>query len=248
VNLSPDFGWLLVAGFIAQLVGRSAGMGYGLTASTFLAALGLPPALASATVHGAVLVRCGVLATANGWFRHLHRRILLSLLLPGVAGAVIGASLLTQVAAEKLRPLVWAYLLVTSLFVLGRILLSRAPLTPGATRPALGAAAGTLDAIGGGGWGTLIASGMVARGMTQEVAVATATAAEVFVAAAVSVTLGIHFGLPPLDLVAALLIGGALGTPLASWVIPRVPQRAAVIPVALVVFALGTTGLVTSLT
>ena len=248
MNLSPDFGWLLAVGLVAQLVGRSVGMGYGLTASTFLAALGLPPALASATVHGAVVVRCGVLSAANGWFRHIDRRVIWSLLLPGVAGGIAGASVLVQVSAEALRPLVWAYLLVTSLFVLGRIILNRPPLTPGAPGPALGAAAGALDAIGGGGWGTLISSSMVARGLSQELAARIASAVELFVATAISVTLGVHFGAPPLDLVAALLIGGAIGTPLATWVTRHVPQRAAVISVALVVFALGTTGLVASLT
>lgn len=248
MNLSPDFGWLLVAGLVAQLVGRTVGLGYGLTASTILATLGLPPALASATVHGAVVIRCGVLSTTNGWFRHLDRGVFWSLLIPGVAGGVAGASLLTQISAETLRPLVWAYLLVTSLFVLGRLILNRPPLTPAAPKVALGAAAGALDAIGGGGWGALIASSLVARGLPQEIAVRIANAVETFVAAAICVTLGIHFGPPPLDLVAALLIGGAVGTPLATWVIRNVPQRPAVISVALVVFALGTTGLVTSLT
>lgn len=248
MSLSPDFGWLLAVGFVAQLVGRSVGMGYGLTASTFLAALGLPPALASATVHGAAIVRCGVLGTTHGWFRKIDRRVFWSLLVPGVSGGIAGALVLTRVSAQTLRPLVWAYLLVTSLCVLGRIIMNRPPLTAPAPKPVLGAAAGALDAIGGGGWGALIASSLVARGVAQERALNVAHAVELFVAVAISVTLGLHFGAPPLDLVAALLIGGAVGTPLATWVIRHVPQRPAVISVALVVFALGTTGLVTSLT
>ena len=47
------FGLLAVAlaGFGAQLVDGSLGMGYGLTSSTLLIAIGLAPAMASASVH-----------------------------------------------------------------------------------------------------------------------------------------------------------------------------------------------------
>ena len=39
------------AGFIAQLVDGSLGMGYGVTSTSLLLTLGLAPALASASVH-----------------------------------------------------------------------------------------------------------------------------------------------------------------------------------------------------
>ncbi|TMB74729.1 MAG: sulfite exporter TauE/SafE family protein, partial [Chloroflexi bacterium] len=39
------------AGFVAQLVDGSLGMGYGVTSTSLLLTLGLAPALASASVH-----------------------------------------------------------------------------------------------------------------------------------------------------------------------------------------------------
>ena len=39
--LPPDFGWLVVVGLAAQLVDRSLGSGYGITASAFLVTLTL---------------------------------------------------------------------------------------------------------------------------------------------------------------------------------------------------------------
>jgi uncharacterized membrane protein YfcA len=42
---------LAVAGFLAQLVDGSLGMGYGITSSTILIFIGLSPAAASASVH-----------------------------------------------------------------------------------------------------------------------------------------------------------------------------------------------------
>jgi hypothetical protein len=43
--------FVALAGFGAQLVDGSLGMGYGLTSSTLLIAIGLVPAVASASVH-----------------------------------------------------------------------------------------------------------------------------------------------------------------------------------------------------
>ncbi len=43
--------FIALAGFGAQLVDGSLGMGYGLTSSTLLMAIGLTPAIASASVH-----------------------------------------------------------------------------------------------------------------------------------------------------------------------------------------------------
>ncbi|TLY91378.1 MAG: hypothetical protein E6K38_14090 [Gammaproteobacteria bacterium] len=51
--VSPDVPWLVAVGFFAQLVDGCVGMGYGISASSILATLGVPPAITSATVHAA---------------------------------------------------------------------------------------------------------------------------------------------------------------------------------------------------
>ena len=71
-------------------------MGYGLVASSCLAALGVPPVAASATVHAALIATTGFSSASQAWFRNLDRRIFLSLLVPGVIGGVVGASVLTR--------------------------------------------------------------------------------------------------------------------------------------------------------
>ncbi|CAN5723700.1 hypothetical protein BH24ACT22_BH24ACT22_15170 [soil metagenome] len=42
---------LVIVGFVAQLVDGSLGMAYGVTSTTLLLAVGLSPAIASASVH-----------------------------------------------------------------------------------------------------------------------------------------------------------------------------------------------------
>ena len=151
------------------------------------------------------------------------------------------------VPTHIIRPFVWAYLLVTSLVVLSRVILKHPPLSARAQGPALGSIAGFLDAIGGGGWGTIVTSTMIARGIPPRFAIGTSNAVDFFVALATSLTLWFQLGQMRYDMVVALLIGGAAAAPLAAWVTRHVPQRAAATAVGLVVFALGATGLFTTL-
>jgi len=125
--------------------------------------------------------------------------------------------------------------------------LKRTPLRSAGQGPLLGGIAGFLDALGGGGWGTIVTSTMVARGVTPRYAIGTSNAVIFFVASATCATLWLHLGTMRYDMVLALLIGGAAAAPVAAWVTRHVPQRAAAMAVGLAVFALGVTGLVSTL-
>ncbi len=247
MTVAPEIPWLIAVGFAAQLIDGCVGMGYGISASSILATLGVPPAVTSATVHAAEVVTAGVSSVSHAWFRNIDRRIFFSLLVPGVIGGVLGASLLARVPARAVRPFVWAYLLATSLVVLSRVFLGRRALKVGAQGPALGAIAGFLDAIGGGGWGTIVTSTMIARGVIPRFAIGTSNAVIFFVALGTCLTLWVQLGTMRYDMVVALLIGGASAAPIAAWVTRHVPQRAAATAVGLVVFLLGATGLYSTL-
>ncbi|MBO6805175.1 MAG: sulfite exporter TauE/SafE family protein, partial [Thalassospira sp.] len=54
------FWWIVLIGFIAQLIDGALGMAYGLTSTSLLITLGLPPAQASATVHAAEIATTAV--------------------------------------------------------------------------------------------------------------------------------------------------------------------------------------------
>jgi uncharacterized membrane protein YfcA len=248
MSISPEFGWLVAVGFAAQLINGSVGMGYGLLTSACLATLGVPPALTSAAVHGALIATTGVSSASHAWFRNIDRRVFLSLLLPGVLGGIAGASILAHVPTHIIQPFVWGYLLITSLCVLGRVILGRKPLAVGAQGPALGAVAGFLDALGGGGWGTITTTTLIARGIPPRFAIGTVNAVEFFVTLAISVALWFQIGPVRYDMVLALLLGGAAAAPLAAWLTSHAPARAAATAVGLVVFVLGATGLFATLT
>ena len=70
--LTQEFALYIVAGFVAQIIDGALGMAYGVTASSILIALGVPPAATSATVHAAECFTTGASALSpcfwkRGW-------------------------------------------------------------------------------------------------------------------------------------------------------------------------------------
>ena len=96
-----------------------------------------------------------------------------------------------------------------------------------AVRTALAAAAGFIDAIGGGGWGPLMTSGLLSAGRREvRSVIGSVDCSEFLVALAASAGL-LADGRAAIDpvWVAALVGGGAAAAPLAAWVVTRVPSR-----------------------
>src|SRR6187401_994958 len=97
----------IAVGFAAQLVDGAHGMAFGVISNTLLVGvLGVPPALASQRVH---IVEC--FTTATSGISHLFhgnvdKRLFLSLLLPGMAGGVLGAYILSSLDAGVVKPFV----------------------------------------------------------------------------------------------------------------------------------------------
>ena len=124
--MGADFLLFVGIGFVAQVIDGALGMAYGVTASSLLLSFGIPPATASATVHAAECFTTGASAISHHAFRNVNAFLFKKLLVPGVAGAIIGAYVLTSVPGEKLTPFVAAYLLI-----LGGVIL-KAPTVPSA--------------------------------------------------------------------------------------------------------------------
>jgi uncharacterized protein len=99
-----------IAGFAASFVDGALGMGFGPTGSSILLASGLAPAAVSTSVNLAK-VATGLAAAISHWrFRNIDRGLVLRLALPGCVGAVIGATVLSNVSGATLRPLLAALL------------------------------------------------------------------------------------------------------------------------------------------
>lgn len=246
-GLSPEFWPLVLVGFAAQLIDGALGMAYGVSASAFLTTMGHPPAFVSATVHAAEVVTTGASGLSHAWFKNLDRKIFFKLVLPGMVGGAFGAWLLGTLDGDLLKPFVWTYLLLTGILLLRRASRPSEPQLARAPSHALGGIAGFLDAVGGGGWGTVTTPTLIARGVPPRYAIGTANAAEFFVTLTISITFLFTFDWRRFDLVIALLGGGVLAAPLGAWIAKHVAPRLAMLAIGLLVVGLAINGLVVAL-
>lgn len=223
-----------LAGLIAQLVDGSLGMAYGVTSTSVLLAVGTAPAVASASVHLAE-VGTTLASGASHWrFGNVDWRVVGILALPGAVGAVLGAYVLVNLT-ESAEPYMALVLLALGVYVLLRFS-SRAvakrvvsgPKPGGKFLGPLGLIAGFLDASGGGGWGPVATSSLLASGRLEPRKVVGSVDTSEFVVA-LAASIGFLFALASEEIdftvVLALMIGGVIAAPFAAYIVRLLPAR-----------------------
>jgi uncharacterized membrane protein YfcA len=248
--MEGDFLIFLAVGFLAQIVDGALGMAYGVISSSMLLAFGVPPAHASAAVHLAEVATTAASGAAHAANRNVDWRLFRRLVIPGAIGGAIGALLLTAVDADLIRPVVALYLAAMGGLILLRALRPPKPESDLARRRVapLAAGGGFLDAVGGGGWGPIVTSTLVAGGGAPRRVIGTVSASEFVIATTISAAflVGIATGLWQDGLtltdkaaaVAGLVVGGVLAAPLAAFAVRIVAPRLLMVVVGVLVVAL----------
>ncbi|KLD77318.1 sulfite exporter TauE/SafE family protein [Xanthomonas hyacinthi] len=236
--LSETFYWFVLVGLTAQLVDGALGMAFGLVSSSVLLSMGLPPAAVSASVHSAEIFTTGASGLSHLALGNVDKRLFLRLALPGMAGGILGAYVLTQLPGERIRPFVHLYLLGLAVLILLRAAGRALPRQQVQRVPLLGFVAGLLDASGGGGWGPVATSTLLARGGQARTTIGTVNAAEFLVTLSISLTFLLTMGIQHLQIVLGLLVGGMLAAPLAAVLVKRVRERWVLVAVGLLVLGI----------
>lgn len=227
----------LLVGALAQAVDGALGMAYGVISSSVLLALGVPPAMASASVHGAEVFTTAASASSHVWHKNVEWRLFVPLAIAGVIGGVLGAYVLAGLDGNVIKPFIVAYLAGMGLYILWR---AGGDIEPRRIRQwkvaPLGLIGGFLDAVGGGGWGPTVSSTMVGAGAEPRRAIGTVNTAEFFLTVAISATFvwalvtGHWEEADALEnhaaAVGGLVVGGLLAAPFAGWITKRLPRRA----------------------
>ena len=235
----PDYLLLGAIGFAAQLVDGALGMAFGVISTTAMLSMGLPPAQASAIVHTAEIFTTGASAGSHLWHRNVDWRLVARLGIAGVAGAVLGAWVLSNLDAGFIRPYIAAYLLLVGIFILLKAWrLAPARDAPGPWVGPIGFVAGFLDASGGGGWGPVATSTLIGSGHTPRMVVGSVNTTEFFVTVAAATTFFVELGASPWRELLALVIGGMLAAPLGGWAVKHISPRVLMVAVGCLVIAL----------
>ncbi len=215
----------LLIGFGAQIVDGALGMAYGLTASSCLLAAGLPPVTASATVHLAETVTTGASALSHKHFGNIDKALFRRLIIPAVLGAMVGAYALTTLPGDVLKPYIAGYILMMGGLVLVKAFKTVPPVPVSSHLAPLGFFGALIDAIGGGGWGPIVASTLLARGNHSRTTVGTVNSVEFFVTMASSLVFILTIGFSHWNVVLPLGLGGLIAAPFAAWMCSRIPHR-----------------------
>lgn len=243
---SQEFWLFLAVGFVAQLIDGALGMAYGVVCIAVLSTLGVPPAAASAVVHAAEVFTTATAASSHAAHRNIDWPLFLRIAPAGVLGGVVGAYGLTAAPPSLIAPLLATYLALIGVYLLWRARRRIAAATASFRWAApLGLVGGFLDSWGG-GWGPIVASGLMGGGHAPRRVVGTVSAAEFFLTSAISAAflVALFRGDLPLDLrtylieVVGLVIGGVAAAPLAGLVARLAPARHMTVAVGLLVLAL----------
>lgn len=233
----------VLVGFVAQLIDGALGMAYGVSSNTFLLSLGIPPAAASASVHMAEVVTTGISGFSHWRLGNVDWKLVKRLLLPGVLGGIAGAYILTSIDGNIIKPWIAAYLL----FMGGLIIYKAYTITPrkkpdeyhGPRVSLLGVIGGFCDAIGGGGWGPVVTSTLVARGKFPRTTIGSVNFSEFFVTLAQSVVFVFTLNfLEYWQIIVGLLVGGGIAAPLAARMAKDLPVKTLMIMVGVLIIIL----------
>ena len=246
--MPADFLLFVIIGFAAQLIDGAIGMAYGLASTTILLSMGVAPATASASVHTAEVFTTAASSLSHWRLGNVDKTLFRRLVIPGVIGGACGAYLLSSVPGETIRPFVGVYLAIMGAVILWRALRRRyGTLAEPKQVEALGLAGGFLDAVGGGGWGPIVASSLISQGKKARLAIGSTNAAEFLVTVTISGTFVLTIGLELWPIILGLTLGGMLAAPFAPYVTRSLPDRPLMIIVGVIITLLSIRELVRSL-
>lgn len=233
-----QFLFYCLTGVIAQTINGALGMGYGVTSAIGLMSLGVNPVVISASIHTSEVITSGASGYSHYKFGNVNKKLFRHLVVPGIVGAIMGVALLVflgEKAGKSLLPIVAIYAMF-----LGYKILMRAFRPDAKTKKIrrigwLAWSGGLLDSFGGGGWGPLVNSALIAKGRSPRYTIGSASLAEFFITLASAVAFLIVTGVGHWQVVLGLMIGGTVVSPFAAKLTGKLPAKTMMICVGVVV-------------
>lgn len=241
-NLDTNFALYVAGGFIAQMIDGALGMAYGVSVTSFLLSLGIPaitPAVASASMHASEIFTTGSSSLVYMRYKNINKKLFKKLLWPGILGAVLGAASVSFISKENIaviKPLVATYTLI-----LGALIIIRALNINIRSKDKIrkifpvALVGGFLDSVGGGGWGPIVTTSLVAGGRHLRYSIGSSHLAKFFVAVISTITFFLIIGISHWQIIFGLVIGGMLAAPISIYLSNKIPTKKGLIIVGTLV-------------
>lgn len=233
-----EFGFFVLAGFLAQMVDGLLSMGYGVTSATCLISFGVNPVSVSAAIHTSEIFASGISGYSHYKFGNVNKKLFRHLVIPGVVGAILGALMLVflgEKAGKWLMPVIALYAMFLGLKILFKAFQQQTKNTKVKRVGWLAGAGGFLDSFGGGGWGPIVTSTLISKGKSPKYTVGSVSLTEFFITLASAFTFFVTVGISHWNIVLGLLIGGAIAAPFAARLAGKLPRKTMMIAVGIMV-------------
>lgn len=238
-EINPVFYWFLFGGFVFALIDGAIGMSYGVTSTAFSLSMGIPPASASMGVHLSEILSNGIAGWMHYKMGNINWKLFRMLIIPGILGAVAGAYLLSSLEhySNYTKPFVSLYTLILGGVILSKAFNIKKLRTSGKIKkiPLLGLFGGFIDAVGGGGWGSIVLSSLIAGGRNARFSLGTVKLTRFFIALMSSLTFISMLKSAHWEAIGGLVIGSALASPIAAKVSNRISAKSIMVAVGFIV-------------
>ncbi len=236
-TLDIQFVYYMIGGFIAQMIDGALGMAYGVSASTFLMSFGVSPAVASMSVHTSEIFTSGVSGFMHLRFGNVNNKLFKTIVIPGVIGSILGAYVLSgfEEYSTYIKPVVSIYTLILGVIIIRKVMKKNNKRKKVKHAGWLASAGGFLDSIGGGGWGPVVSSTLIATGKNPRMIIGSVNLAEFFVSLASSFTFLLVLGTSFWQPIVGLILGGVCAAPIAAHLAKRLNIKAMMLMVGIII-------------
>ncbi|MEP6612578.1 MAG: sulfite exporter TauE/SafE family protein, partial [Mucilaginibacter sp.] len=251
-TITPEFYYFLAAGFVFAMIDGAIGMSYGVTSTSFSLSMGVPPGSASMGVHLSEIMSNGIAGWMHYRMGNINWKLFKLLLIPGIIGAVAGAALLSSLEhySQYTKPFVSLYTLILGIVILSKAFKTSVVKSADKIKkiPLLGLGGGFIDAVGGGGWGSIVLSTLIAGGRHPRFSLGTVKLSRFFIALMSSITFITMLNSNHWEAVAGLVIGSAVASPIAAKISNRISAKAIMVAVGVIVILISIKSLVAFIT
>lgn len=221
--------WMTLIGFGVEMIAGSMGMGYGVICTSVLMSMGLSLPVISSSVHTSEMFGSAASALSHLRYRNINKVLFKSLAIPGAITAILGAMFIIKFGdkyAVYFKPAIALYTLFLGIRIFMNAFAKKKKVT-GKIKHAgwLGALGGFIDSVGGGGWGPLVTSTIIAKGRTPRYAIGTSVAAKFCITVTSAFTFFYIIGISQWPIILGLLTGGVLAAPLAAKLTGKLPPK-----------------------